>query len=186
MNKSPVAEGRVVRVKDKDFSLSVTKVEIEDAVAQMAARITADYAGLNPVMLVVLNGAFMFASDLARHLDFPCEFSFVKLKSYEGTRSVGKIRKLIGLNETLRNRNVVIVEDIVDTGLSMEFLLEELEALEPESVRIATFLFKKDAFMKDFPIDYIGIEIPNDFILGYGLDYDGYGRNLSELYTLVS
>lgn len=185
MDGKPASEVPVVRVKDKDFSLSIGRKKIASAVRETARSLSHDYEGMNPLFLVVLNGAFMFAADLIREIKIPCELTFTKLSSYSGTDSSGKVRILLGLNEELQGRHVVIVEDIVDTGLSMEFLLEELQAFHPASVRIATFLFKPDAFIKEYQIDYVGIEIPNEFIVGYGLDYDGYGRNLSDIYTLV-
>jgi len=174
-----------VRVKDKSFALSIPSTQIQKVVVDMARRLSNDYIGRDPIFMVVLNGAFMFAADLLRHIDIPCQVSFVKLSSYQGTDSTGKVRRLLGIDEILHGRDVIIVEDIIDTGLSMEFLLEEVQRLNPASVAMATLLFKPAAFMRSYPIEYIGIEIPNQFIVGYGLDYDGFGRNLSDIYTVV-
>jgi hypoxanthine phosphoribosyltransferase len=175
----------IVRVKDKVFRLSIPASELHAATYIMAERLNKTYVGRNPLFVIVLNGAFIFASDLIRKISIDCQVEFVKLSSYTGTGSSGKVRKLIGLSDELQGRDVVIVEDIIDTGLSMEFLLEEIQRLNPSSVALATLLFKPDAFMKSYEIDYIGLSIPNEFIVGYGLDYDGYGRNLSDIYTLV-
>lgn len=176
---------RTIKVKDKDFQLFITAEEIERAVARIADSLNREMAGKNPVYLVILNGAFVFAGDLFKKLDMPCEVSFVKLSSYKGTGSTSCVKELIGLNEILRGRPVVIVEDIIDTGITMDYLLQKVRALEPADLKIAALLFKPEAFVKSFPIDYIGMEIPSDFIVGYGLDYDGYGRNFAEIYKLV-
>jgi hypoxanthine phosphoribosyltransferase len=171
-------------VKDREFTPYIPKEKIQEAIDEMAFKIAEDIADKNPLFLVILNGAFIFASDLIRRFDFPLELSFVKLSSYIGTLSSNTINELIGLDETIRNRTVVIVEDIIDSGITMSYTLNKLRDLEAADVRIATLLFKPDAFKKGYPIDYIGIEIPNDFIIGYGLDYDGYGRNYPDIYQI--
>jgi hypoxanthine phosphoribosyltransferase len=174
-----------VNVKDKEFQLSVPASEINAAVQRIADRINRDYAGKDPLFLAVLNGAFVFASDLIRRITIPCEISFVKFESYSGTASTLKVNELIGLKENIRDRHVIIVEDIVDTGITMDHLLEHLKGLGPADVKMAVFCFKPEAFKKSFKIDYLGMEIPNEFVVGYGLDYDGYGRNLPEIYKIV-
>ena len=176
---------KTIKVRDKEFSLSISAEEIDRAVQSIAESINHDYAGSKPLFLVILNGAFMFAADLFKKLDIVCEVSFVKFASYAGTETTAKVTELIGLNEKVIDRNLVIVEDIVDTGISMTHLLNHLKDKKPRSVKIAALLFKPDAFQKDFKIDYLGMEIPNDFIVGYGLDYDGYGRNYREIYKIV-
>lgn len=174
-----------VKVYDKTFRLSIPEEELLMAIDGMASEITKDYKDKDPVFLAVLNGVFIFASDLFKRLNFPCSISFVKLASYQGTATSGNVKKLIGLNEDLKGREVIILEDIIDTGLSMKTLIPQIEELNPVNIRIASLLFKPDAFKGDYSVDYIGMNIPNDFIVGYGLDYNGYGRNLKQIYTLV-
>ena len=174
-----------VKVFDKTFRLSIPEAEIFEAIERMSVDLTNDLKDSDPLFIAVLNGAFIFASDLFKNLDFPCSISFVKLASYQGTSSTGKVKKIIGLDEDIEGREIVILEDIVDTGTSMKSLIAQLEDLKPVNIRIASLLFKPEAFKEDYPIDYIGLSIPNDFIVGYGLDYNGYGRNLKQIYTLV-
>jgi len=176
----------VIQVKDKYFEPFIAKGTIDAAVQLVAGQINRDYAGKNPILLAVLNGAFVFAADLLRNITVPCEISFVKYSSYSGTASTSQVKELIGINEDLRGRHVIVVEDIVDTGITMEKLLQDVHAREPIDVKLACFCFKPDAFLKSFKIDYLGMSIPNDFIVGYGLDYDGFGRNLPEIYKIVS
>lgn len=177
---------KTITLHDKTFELSIPAEKIQQAVSNVAAQINKDYTGGEPVFLIILNGSFMFAADLLKKIDFNCETSFVKLASYTGTESTHVVRELIGLDESIKGRKIIIVEDIIDSGLTMEYLLKELKKFEPEDVRIATFLLKPDALSRDIDIDYIGIKIPNDFIVGYGLDYDGQGRNLPDIYKILS
>ncbi len=174
-----------IQVRDKTFEISISATEIDAAVEKIAKQINTDFAGKNPLFLVVLNGAFMFASDLVKKITIPCEISFVKLSSYVGTQTTNTVRELIGLDEVLHDRSVVIIEDIIDTGITMGVTTDKLKKLEAKEVKIATLLFKPEAFQRDYKIDYIGIEISNDFIVGYGLDYDGNGRNYPEIYKIV-
>ena len=174
-----------VQVDDKKFSVSIPAKQIDEAVQKVADRINTELQGTNPLFLVVLNGAFMFASDLVKKITIPCEISFVKLSSYVGTKSTSTVRELIGLDEVLVDRTIVIVEDIIDTGLTMGVTMNKLRHLKAKQVKIATLLYKPNAFQMDYPIDYIGMEIPNDFIVGYGLDYNGYGRNLPDIYKII-
>jgi hypoxanthine phosphoribosyltransferase len=174
-----------VQLHDKRFSVSIGADEIDNAVKKVADRINADYQGKNPLFLVVLNGAFMFASDLLKKITIDCEISFVKLSSYSGTKSTHIVRELIGLDEALTDRNVIVVEDIIDTGITMENTIQKLMNLQAADVKIATLLYKPKSFKKDYSIDYIGMEIPNGFIVGYGLDYDGLGRNLPDIYKVI-
>jgi len=173
-----------VEVKDKVFRKFISREKIDLTVSALAGRINTDYTGKNPLLLGVLNGAFIFAADLIRKIEIPCQISFVKYASYAGTQSTEKVKELIGMNEEIKGRHVIVVEDIVDSGITMDHLLKELHKYQPLSVRLACFCLKPDAFVKDFTIDYLGMEIPDDFIVGYGLDYDGYGRNLPEIYKL--
>lgn len=173
-----------VKIKDKVFNLSIPEETIIGQVKRVAAEINRDLADSNPIFLCVLNGAFMFAGDLMKHVNIPSEISFVKLSSYSGTESTGRVKQLIGLSDTLKGRTVVIVEDIVDTGLTMLRLLDLIREHEPKEVRICSLLVKPDKLKVDLHIDYVAMEIPNEFIVGYGLDYDGQGRNLPAIYTV--
>lgn len=174
-----------IQIKDKKFRMSIPESEIQAAVRKVAEQINHDIAEKNPVFICVLNGAFMFAGDLMKNVNMPCEITFVKLSSYDGLYTSGVVKEIIGLNESVVGRNVVVVEDIVDTGITMERILSSLRAKGANEIRVATFLQKPDALQCDIKIDYVAMKIPNDFIVGYGLDYDGYGRNLKDIYTVV-
>ncbi|MCM1313425.1 MAG: hypoxanthine phosphoribosyltransferase [Bacteroides sp.] len=175
----------MIRIKDKNFKVSLNAETIEERVQRLAEKINSDYKGKNPILVCILNGAFMFAADLVRHLDFQPEIIFAKFSSYEGMDTTGKVRELIGVTADLKGRDVIIVEDIVDTGITMSNLLPKLKAQGAESVRIATLLMKPDKLRVPLQVDYCAIEIPNEFIVGYGLDYDGLGRNYRDIYTVV-
>ena len=144
-----------------------------------------DLEGKNPIFLGVLNGSFIFAADLMREMTIPCEISFVKLASYQGTTSTGKVQEVLGINENLSGRTVVIVEDIVESGQTMKQMIESLGTRNPESVRICTLFFKPEKLKEELNLDYVAFSIPDDFIVGYGLDYDGLGRELKDVYTIV-
>ena len=173
-----------VKIKDKVFETSIPREEIRRRVKAVADEINRDMAGKNPLLLAVLNGAFVFAADLMRELTIPCEISFVKLASYQGTTSTGKGKEVIGINENLAGRTVIIVEDIVESGATMKQMIESLGTRNPASVHICTLLLKPDRLKVDLDIDYAAFRIPNDFIVGYGLDYDQQGRQLPDIYTL--
>jgi len=175
-----------LKILDKSFVPFIPNVQIQETVARMAADLDRDLTGRDPLFLSVLNGSFIFSSDLFKQVKMPCRISFVKMASYIGTGSSGKVDQLIGLQEVITGQHIVILEDIIDSGLTIMKLLEHLHAQQPASVRIATLLFKPDAFKADFAIDYLGISIPNNFVVGYGLDYNGYGRNNKDIYTLDS
>ena len=175
----------IVKIKDKLFKTSIPESEILQRVQDVADRINHDMADKNPLLLAVLNGSFIFSADLMRRITIPCEISFVKLASYEGTTSTGKITEVIGINEDISGRTVIIVEDIVDTGRTMKRMIETLGTRNPASVHICTLLLKPDKLQEDLNIEYAALSIPNDFIVGYGLDYDQQGRNLSDIYTLI-
>ena len=174
-----------VQVRELVFEKFISREVIDAAVQKVADDINRDFEGKNPLLLAILNGAFIFASDLMRKITIPCEISFVKFASYQGTMTTAKVKELIGIDEDLENRHVIIVEDIVDTGITMDKLLCDVNLKNPAEVKVACFCFKPEAFQKDFPIDYVGLKIPNDFIVGYGLDYNGYGRNLPDIYKVV-
>ncbi|MBR1594513.1 MAG: hypoxanthine phosphoribosyltransferase [Alloprevotella sp.] len=175
-----------ITVKDRRFSISIPREEIQERVAALAAQISKDLEGKNPLFLAVLNGSFVFAADLVRGITTPCEISFIRLSSYAGTESTGKVHELMGLNEDITGRTVVIIEDIIDSGLTMKELLASLKGKNPADVRIAALLVKPGNLKVDLDIPYCCFRIPNDFIVGYGLDYDGYGRNLADIYTVVN
>lgn len=174
-----------IQIKDKQFKTFISEASILKEVTRVAGEINADLADDNPLFISVLNGSFMFTADLMKRLTIPCEISFVKLASYEGTSSTGKVKELVGLNENITGRTVVIVEDIVDTGLTMQRLIETLRAQHPKEIRIATLLLKPDKLKVDLDIRYVAMRIPNDFIVGYGLDYEGLGRNYRDIYSVV-
>lgn len=174
-----------IRVKDKDFKVFIKADEIDTAVQSVADSINRDTQDENPLFLILLNGAFMFAADLLRKVNVESTLSFVKLSSYSGTQSTQVVRELIGLNESIEGRSVVVVEDIVDTGNTLKALLELLHQHKAKKVRIAALLYKPEVFRGGFDIDYVGLAIPNDFIVGYGLDYDGYARNLPDIYKIT-
>jgi hypoxanthine phosphoribosyltransferase len=175
-----------VRVKDKEFEIFIPASQIEGVVKQLANRINADFDGKNPLFLAILNGSFVFAADLLRKISIPCNISFVKFSSYSGTETTDKVKELIGLNEEINGRHIILIEDIVDTGNTIELILSNLSRMSPADVKIACFCHKPDAFQKSYKIDYIGMNIPNEFIVGYGLDYDGYGRNLPDIYKITN
>ncbi|MDM8002599.1 MAG: hypoxanthine phosphoribosyltransferase [Bacteroidota bacterium] len=170
---------------DREFSVYITEDEIQSRVAALAEKINEDLKGKDVLFFGVLNGVFLFAADLYRQITLDCQVSFIKLASYDGTASTGKIKELIGWNEDITGKTVVVLEDIVDTGATLERVIGELRLRKASEVRICTLLFKPEAYTKDIPIDYIGFEIPNNFVVGYGLDYDGYGRNLRAIYKLT-
>jgi len=178
-------QNQTIQVKDKTFAISIPESEIKQQIKRVAAEITRDYAGRQPVFLAVLNGSFIFAADLLREIDLPCEISFVKLASYQGTSSTGEIREVIGLNIDITDRPVIIVEDIVDTGLTMAHMLETLQSQNPASIDICTLLLKPTKLQVNLDVRYCCKEIPDDFVVGFGLDYDGFGRNTKDIYTIV-
>ncbi|HEY5469780.1 MAG TPA: hypoxanthine phosphoribosyltransferase [Bacteroidales bacterium] len=174
-----------IRILDKKFREMITEKVILERIDVLAKQMNDDLAGKDVVFLGILNGAFLFAADLFRRIDGQARISFVKLASYEGTSSSGFIKELIGWNEDIKNKTVVVIEDIVDTGNTLERIVDELVIRKAAEIKIATLLYKPDAYTRNIPLDYVGFEIPNDFVVGYGLDFDGYGRNLSSVYTLI-
>ena len=174
-----------VKIKDKSFRVSIPEAEIKQHVKALAEQMSKDLEGKNPIFLGVLNGSFIFAADLMREMTVPCEISFVKLASYQGTTSTGKVQEVLGINENLSGRTVVIVEDIVESGQTMKQMIESLGTRNPESVRICTLFFKPEKLKEELNLDYVAFRIPDDFIVGYGLDYDGLGRELKDVYTIV-
>jgi hypoxanthine phosphoribosyltransferase len=175
----------VIRVHDKSFETYLSEDTIQKRIKELAATINKDYAGKRPFFIAILNGSFMFASDLFKQLTVEADICFIKLASYKGLESTGKVVTTIGLDDDLYGKDVVIVEDIVDTGKTLHNFLPRLEHQQPESLKIATLLHKSEATEYPLKLDYIGFDIPNKFVVGYGLDYDGLGRNFKEIYQLV-
>ncbi|HEY8658336.1 MAG TPA: hypoxanthine phosphoribosyltransferase [Hanamia sp.] len=175
----------IIKVHDKEFIPYLTAEEIDEQVTRIAAEINRDYHGRKPLFIAILNGAFIFAADLFKQIDIEAEIAFIKLASYKGVKSTGNVITAIGLDAELYGRDVIIIEDIVDTGKTLSQFLPQLEHQHPASLKIAALLHKPDAMVHPIKIDYLGFTIPNKFVLGFGLDYDGLGRNIKEIYQLV-
>lgn len=173
-----------VRIKDKEFELFIPSEKIQEAIKDVANQINKDLEGKDPLFICVLNGSFMFAADLIKNINIACEVTFVRMASYRGTTSSGALKEIYGLEEEIEGRTVVIVEDIVDTGNTINLVKDQLSCDSPKEIKIATLLFKPNALKQEVALDYVALEIPNDFIVGYGLDYDGYGRNLKDIYKI--
>lgn len=175
-----------VKIRDKEFEKYLTQAEIEAAIDKVAKQMTADLADSDPLFIAILNGSFMFVSELMKRVNIPSELTFIKLASYDGVNSTGDVKRVLALNKNIENRTVIILEDIVDTGNTMDHIIKELSQQHPKEIKVATLLFKPDAVIKKVPLDYVALEIPSDFIVGYGLDYDGYGRNLPDIYKVIN
>jgi hypoxanthine phosphoribosyltransferase len=176
-----------IRIRDREFELYIPNEKIVSVIQEMAERMKPELKDKDPLFVCVLNGAFMFAAELIKSLDLTeSEITFVKMASYKGTHSTGLVRQLIGLNEIIEGRTVVILEDIVDSGSTIENIIHQLDEMSPGEIKIATLLLKPGALVKNVQIDYVGMEIPNDFVVGFGLDYDGYGRNLKDIWSVVN
>ncbi len=182
--KYPVNSVNTMRLLDKEFDIYITAADISRAVKKIAGQIARDYQDLNPLFLAVLNGSIMFGADLIREIPGSLEISFIKLKSYRGTQTTGNIENLIGLQEDIKGRHIIIVEDIVDTGKTLRFTIDSLQMRQPASIAIATLLHKPEVTETQLDIRYCGFKIPNKFVVGYGLDYDGQGRNLKDIYQI--
>jgi len=177
---------KTVSFLDRKFKMSIGRAQVRNTIEHIANRINSDYEGKEILFVAVLNGAFMFAADLVRKVKPTCRISFVKVASYKGDASEGIIRELIGLKEDLNGKHVILVEDIVDTGFTLDHVMRQIKSTyKPASIAVASLLFKPQSYRKSIVIDYVGIEIPNDFVVGWGLDYDGYGRNLEDIYVIV-
>ena len=174
----------MIQVKDKTFILFLYEKTLQKRITEIGSEISKDFENKDPIIIGVLNGSFMFLSDLAKKITIPAEITFIKISSYEGEKSTGNVKNLIGLDSGLEGRNIIVVEDIVDTGLSMLHLIDQLRKTNPATISLATLLHKPEALKYKIQLDYVGFEIPNKFVVGYGLDYDGYGRNIPEIYQL--
>ena len=174
-----------VKIHDKEFELFIPYEKIRSVIEEMAGKMNNDYKDKNPLFICILNGSFMFAAEIFKRISLlDAEISFIKLASYSGTHTTGKVKELIGLNEDLTGRTIIVLEDIVDSGITIANTIEQIQAKNPAEIKIATLLLKPDALQTKVQLDYIGMEIPNDFIVGYGLDYDGRGRNLIDIYKV--
>lgn len=176
----------MIQVKDKNFEISITHEELQQKISALADVLNKDYEGKSPILLGILNGSFMFAADLVRYLTFQHEIQFGKFSSYQGMNTTGKVKELIGITADLKDRDVIIVEDIVDTGVTMSNLIPQIKAKGAKSVEICTLLMKPEKLQVPLDVKYCAIEIDNLFVLGYGLDYDGLGRNYKDLYVVTS
>ena len=175
-----------LRIIDKDFDIYINEESIQKKVKEIGAEINEEYKGQTPLFVAILNGSFMFAGDLMKSIEIPCEISFVKVSSYQNTESTGQINELVGMKESTSGRHIVILEDIIDSGYTMEWIMEFFKNSDAKSIEIATLLHKPEAAKKEFHIKFKGFEIPNKFVVGYGLDYNGRGRNLRDIYQLKS
>jgi len=174
-----------VRVKDREFASYISNSEIQTAVKKLADQMNTDLDGKNPLFLCVLNGSFIFAADLLKMINIDCGISFIKMASYQGTSSTGEVKTILGLDSEIKDRVIVIVEDIVDTGNTIVALVNQLQSYGPKDIKVSTLLFKPEAYQKDIKIDYRALEVSNEFLVGYGLDYDGFGRNLEHIYKII-
>jgi hypoxanthine phosphoribosyltransferase len=175
-----------VKVLDKEFVISIPSDKIKERIQELALEISNDLKEKNPVFIAILNGSFMFASDLFKRISFDAQITFLKLASYQGISTTGSVMQLIGLNHEIKGQNIVIVEDIVDTGVTLEMIMRQLAGYQPASVRVATLLFKPEACKVKIPLDYVGFTVSNEFLIGYGLDYNGFGRKYEDIYTLCT
>jgi hypoxanthine phosphoribosyltransferase len=173
-----------IQIHDKQFEEYISGERIDCAIDKIALKIELEYTDKKPIFLGVLNGSFMFFSDLIKKIHFPCEVAFTRIKTYEGETSTEKLKVFNGIDDSIQGKHVIIVEDIIDTGFTLSKLLDALSHHRPASVKVATLIFKPEAYKGKHPIDYYGIEIPNHFIVGYGLDYHEEGRNLNAIYKL--
>ncbi|MBR5158805.1 MAG: hypoxanthine phosphoribosyltransferase [Bacteroidaceae bacterium] len=174
-----------IQVKDREFEVFLKEEDIQKEIKRVAAEINRDYVGKEPLFLCILNGSFMFAADLLKDVNIPCNVSFVKVSSYQGTDTTGKVKELMGLQEDVEGRHIIIVEDIVDTGYTMRDVLDSLAEKKAASVQVCALLCKPDKLKVDINLKYLAMNIPNGFIVGYGLDYDGFGRNSRDIYKIV-
>lgn len=184
MNEAPMSIDKTIQLDDLQFELFLEKDQIKEAVKKIADQINQEYQGKEVLILGVLDGAFMVLSDLLKKLDLTISLELVKLKSYHGMESTGEVQKLLGLNSSLKDCEVIIVEDIIDTGQTLSYLLKLIKDQQPKSVKIASLLLKADVFNDQFPVDYVGFSIPDKFVVGYGMDYKGLGRQLKHIYII--
>jgi len=173
-----------IKYLDKEFKIFIPSKEIQNAISRIADKMNVDFKNKTPLFLSILNGSFMFAADLLKRLNFDCQISFVKLSSYCENSTTGKIEELIGFNENIKDRIVIILDDIIDTGITLEYIVNQIKELQPAEIKVTALFLKPQAYKKSISIDYLGIKIPDDFVIGFGLDYNGFGRNLKDIYSL--
>ncbi len=176
---------KTITVRDKTFELSISSETIQKRIEELAGKISVDLKGKCPLFICVLNGSFIFTADLFKRISIEAEISFIRVSSYQGMQSSGVVKSIVGISDSLAGRTIVIVEDIVDTGDTAIYLIDEIKKQNPEKIYFASLLLKPKALRHDIKVDYTGFEVPNDFLVGYGLDYDGLGRNLQDIYKLV-
>jgi len=174
-----------IKIKEKEFRVAISSETIQEAVRTIAGRMNKELEGKCPLFIAVLNGSFLFAADLLKSITIDCEITFVKLASYNGTSSTGIVKELVGLSENIKDRTIVVLEDIVDTGITLESLFAQLKKQDPKELKVAALLFKPEAYTKNIKVDYVGMEVKNEFLVGYGLDYDGLGRNYRDIYVEI-
>jgi hypoxanthine phosphoribosyltransferase len=174
-----------IKILDKEFKLAMANLHIRRAVENLANQINNDYKNQDVLFISILNGSFMFTAELMKKIDLKCRISFIKVKSYSGDSSTGNVIEVIGLSEKIENQHVIVLEDIVDTGTTLSHLCADLKKQNPASLKVASLLFKPLAYQKNLKIDYVGIEMANEFLVGFGLDYNGYGRNLEDIYKAI-
>lgn len=172
-------------ISGKEFKPIITEDQIKDRIEDLGKTISLDYKGFDLTIVAILNGSFIFAADLIRTLSVSCSITFVKFKSYEGISSTGKVNEILGIDDSLEGKNILILDDIIDTGLTINSLIEKISQDNPASIRVAALCFKPEVFKMNYPVDYLGFPIENKFIVGYGLDFDGVGRGLKSIYQLV-
>ncbi len=177
---------RTIQIHDKSFDIYLDTEKLDKGIRDIGEQINKEYKDKDPLFVGVLNGSFRFAADLMKYIDLPSEITFVKIASYEGTSSTGKVKDLLGLTTSIENRHVIVLEDIVDTGHTWNYLHKLFSDQKPASLKIASLLFKPEPYQSTLPVDFVGFEIPNLFVVGYGLDFDGQGRNLNDIYQIKS
>ncbi|MDB4195815.1 MAG: adenylate kinase [Flavobacteriales bacterium] len=180
----PLTMEKEITLGDKTFKPFISKEKIDEQISRVAQEINRDYKGKKPLLVGILNGSVMFFSDLLKKIDIECEVAFLRVSSYKGTETTGNVKKVLGLDKNIEGSDVIIIEDIVDTGITLEHIVNDLSGSKPNSLKVATLLFKPNAYTKDYPIDYVGFEVGNEFLVGFGLDYNEIGRNLDELYII--
>ena len=173
-----------IKLHDKTFLPFIDKKSIEKEIARVAKQINSDYEGKKPLLVGILNGSVLFFSDLLKQINIDCEIAFLRVSSYKGTETTGNVKKVLGLDKNIQNKDVIIIEDIVDTGITLEHIYKDLSLSSPASIKIATLLFKPHAYQKNYPVDYVGFKVGNEFLVGFGLDYNELGRNLDEIYII--
>ena len=174
-----------IKFLDKEFELLIKAEKIQSVISLIANKMNEDFKNEIPIFISILNGSFMFAADLFKQINFSCQISFIKLASYYESSTTGTVKELIGFNEVIKNRTVIILDDIVDTGITLEYIVKKIKELGPSETKVAALFLKSDAYTKNININYLGMKIPDEFVVGFGLDYNGFGRNYKDVYRLI-